>query len=91
MMETLKPMRSDLLVVAKDDMQESKIITTLKKKEKGIVWFDVAAIGDKVTEIQVGDIIGVKYADHTTPFLVDGKYYCITDESKVLVVLDAST
>lgn len=84
----LRPLHDDVLVTPKDSNEISDSVIYIKDDRKdGTNWFSVLAVGDDVKEIKVGDIVLLKFGDHTVPVDVDGVRVAVSSEKDVLAVM----
>lgn len=92
-MTDLKLLRNDILLQRIDEevMQKKEgqlIVIPFNKNQDTLRFYNVLAIGPEVSEVKVGDTLLMNWSEMTPPFAHDNVFYQITDESKVLAVVD---
>lgn len=83
--------RGDILVTKKpvNDVEKSSIILKLDdEQQEAINFFEVLSVGPDVHEVKEGDVILIRYGEHTPTFDWEGKQVAITDESRIEGVIE---
>lgn len=88
----LKPINNDVIVrKVRNEIQEGSIILNPEEDETQKV-FDILAVSDKVSSVEVGERVIIPWTRITDPFehLIDGERCMIgvTDEKEILAVID---
>jgi hypothetical protein len=88
-----KLLRNDILIRnrKKVDVEKSIIYTKESIDDSALQYFEVLAVGPKVTQVKVGDVVIVNWKNITPPFesTFNGTVgeYGITDEDQVECIL----
>lgn len=85
----LRPINDDVLLKkAAKQSHESATIFVPNDQETDKIIFEVMAIGPKVTDVKVGDLVIAPWTHVTDPFDVDGSPMGITAQEEILGVLE---
>ncbi len=92
MLEKLIPIKKDLLLKETDVNQVEKrlvhIITDKLQQRNEFRYYEVLDIGPEVTDIAIGDIVLVSWANTVPSFYWEGSKLTLTSESKIIAVVE---
>lgn len=85
------PRKTDVLLSFHSTKEEMKgsVLWTPEKKDTAFEYYKVEAVGEKVTEVDVGDVVICKWARMTEPFEINGNLYTATDIKEIMAVVES--
>lgn len=88
-LKKLRLLNKDILITP-SDRKVSEIIEVIEDnpRQKKMNYFYVVRVSPTVTEVKEGDEILLEFNDHTIPFRYENKSYAITDEEKIVGVVE---
>lgn len=91
-MSNIKPLGNDVLLKFRttegSNFTDSGIYIKDNDKNTEFEYYDVVAVGEKVTSVAVGDVALISWAKMTPPFKHEGSKYGVTSEYEILAVLE---
>jgi co-chaperonin GroES (HSP10) len=90
-MKKLRLFRKDVLIepFKKNDLNSSIIhIVEEDEGKQKLNYFKVLQVSEKVTMVNVGDVVLIEHLDHTVPMLFNDTKCAVTSEDDIVAVIE---